>query len=126
MLHYYKIIVLRGERNPWGLFYNKHGKRTDFDPKKLEKEIQRLMGDEDVTKKSGIYEYLLTGEERSCPSEPSTAVMHLLLMKSRDINVRSAARPLSLSRCTQTISRLGLRAVRPLQTTARCFAATAT
>ena len=67
---------------------------------KLEKEIQRLMGDEDVTKKSGIYEYLLTGEERSCPSEPSTAVMHLLPMKSRDINVRSAARPLSLSRCT--------------------------
>ena len=27
-------------------------------------EIQRLMGDEDVTKKSGIYEYLLTGEEK--------------------------------------------------------------
>ena len=101
-------------------------KRTDLDPKKLEKEIQRLMGDEDVTKKSGIYEYLLTGEERSCPSEPSTAVMHLLPMKSRDINARFAARPLSLSRCTQTISRLGLRAVRPLQTTARCFAATAT
>lgn len=64
MLHYYKIIVLRGERNPWGLFYNKHGKRTDLDPKKLEKEIQQLMGDEDVTKKSGIYEYLLTGEEK--------------------------------------------------------------
>ena len=49
---------------PWGLFYNTHGKRTDLDPKKLEAEIQRLMGDEDVTKKSGIYEYLLTGEEK--------------------------------------------------------------
>lgn len=49
---------------PWGLFYNQHGKRTDLDPKKLELEIQRLMGDEDVTKKSGIYEYLLTGEEK--------------------------------------------------------------
>lgn len=49
---------------PWGLFYNDHGKRTDLDPKKLEAEIQRLMGDEDVTKKSGIYEYLLTGEEK--------------------------------------------------------------
>ena len=35
---------------PWGLFYNQHGKRTDLDPKKLETEIQRLMGDEDVTK----------------------------------------------------------------------------
>lgn len=49
---------------PWGLFYNRHGKRIDLDPKALELEIQRLMGDEDVTKKSGIYEYLLTGTER--------------------------------------------------------------
>lgn len=49
---------------PWGLLYNKHGQRTDLDPKELEVEIQRLLGDEDVTKKSGIYEYLLTGDER--------------------------------------------------------------
>lgn len=49
---------------PWGLFYNQHGTRTDLDPRKLEQEIQRLMGDEDVTKKSGIYEYLLTGNEK--------------------------------------------------------------
>lgn len=49
---------------PWGLFYNRHGKRKDLDPEKLEAEIQRLMGDEDVTKKSGIYEYLLTGDEK--------------------------------------------------------------
>lgn len=49
----------------WGLFYNEHSKRTDLDPKKLELEVQRLLGDEDVTKKSGIYEYLLTGSERA-------------------------------------------------------------
>ena len=49
---------------PWGLFFNAHGSRTDLDPKALESEIQRLLGDEDVTKKSGIYEYLLTGDER--------------------------------------------------------------
>lgn len=49
---------------PWGIYYNKHGQRTDFDPEKLEKEIQKLMADEEVTKKSGIYEYLLTGDER--------------------------------------------------------------
>ncbi len=49
---------------PWGLLFNEHGQRTDLDPKKLELEIQRLMGDEDVTRKSGIYEYLLTGDER--------------------------------------------------------------
>jgi hypothetical protein len=49
---------------PWGLYFNEHGKRNDLDPVKLELEIQKLMGDEDVTKKSGIYEYLLTGDER--------------------------------------------------------------
>ena len=49
---------------PWGLLYNGHGSRTDLDPKELEVEVARLMGDEDVTKKSGIYEYLLTGDER--------------------------------------------------------------
>ncbi len=48
----------------WGLFYNTHGTRKDLDPVALEKEVERLMGDEDVTKKSGIYEYLLTGEEK--------------------------------------------------------------
>lgn len=49
---------------PWGLFYNEHGGRADLDPRHLEMEVQRLMGDEDVTKKNGIYEYLLTGDER--------------------------------------------------------------
>ena len=48
----------------WGLMFNEHGNRTDLDPKYLESEIQRLLGDEDVTKKSGVYEYLLTGDER--------------------------------------------------------------
>lgn len=49
---------------PWGLYYNEHKDRQDLDPGKLEKEVQRLMGDEDVSKKSGIYEYLLTGKEK--------------------------------------------------------------
>lgn len=49
---------------PWGLYYNEHGNRTDLVPVQLEIQIRKLMGDEDVTKKSGIYEYLLTGDER--------------------------------------------------------------
>ncbi len=48
----------------WGLLYNLHGARTDLNATELEDKIQKLMGDEDVTKKSGIYEYLLTGDER--------------------------------------------------------------
>lgn len=49
---------------PWGLYYNEHSKRTDLDPKKLEARISELMADDDVTRKSGVYEYLLTGNEK--------------------------------------------------------------
>jgi len=49
---------------PWGLLYLQHGKRK-LDPDRLEKELQRLMADDDVTRKAGVYEYLLTGEERA-------------------------------------------------------------
>jgi len=48
---------------PWGELYNKF-KGKKFNSKKLEKEIAKLMQDEDVTKKSGIYEYVLTRDEK--------------------------------------------------------------
>lgn len=47
----------------WGMLYNDFGQKP-FDAKRLESEVVRLMQDEDVTKKSGIYEYLLTGNEK--------------------------------------------------------------
>ena len=47
----------------WGIFYNKFGS-GNYDPKTLEKRIVELMEDEDVSKHSGIYEYLLDGDER--------------------------------------------------------------
>ena len=48
---------------PWGVLYNEL-KDKEFDSKKLEKEITKLMQDEDVTKKSGIYFYVLTKQEK--------------------------------------------------------------
>ncbi len=47
----------------WGRFYNQF-KDDKFDTDKLEAEVTQLMMDEDVTKKSGIYEYVLTREEK--------------------------------------------------------------
>jgi hypothetical protein len=47
----------------WGIFYNKYS-TNKHDPKQLEARIVDLMEDEDVTKNSGIYEYLLDGDER--------------------------------------------------------------
>ena len=39
-------------------------KGENYDSKKLEESVTRLMQDEDVTKKSGIYEYILTKNEK--------------------------------------------------------------
>ena len=47
----------------FGLLYNEF-KNSAIDSKKLEGEIAHLMQDEDVTKKSGIYEFVLTRKEK--------------------------------------------------------------
>jgi hypothetical protein len=47
----------------WGFLYNEFKDRK-FDSKKLEKEIAKLMEDEDVTNKKGIYSYILTRQEK--------------------------------------------------------------
>lgn len=47
----------------WGYLYNSF-KNHELDPKKLEVELSRLMEDEDVTNKKGIYCYLLDGKEK--------------------------------------------------------------
>lgn len=47
----------------WGELYNTH-KDDKLNAAILEKEITRLMADEDVTKKSGIYRYVLDGKEK--------------------------------------------------------------
>ena len=47
----------------WGLFYNKY-KDQPLDPAKIEEEASKLLLDDDVTKKSGIYPYILTRDER--------------------------------------------------------------
>ncbi|GHT45356.1 hypothetical protein FACS189440_01210 [Bacteroidia bacterium] len=47
----------------WGFLYNQY-KDTMLDAVKLENEIAKLMSDDDVTKKSGIYRYVLTREEK--------------------------------------------------------------
>lgn len=47
----------------WGELYNQF-KDTKLDAGRFEVEIKELMQDEDVTKKSGIYPYVLTRQER--------------------------------------------------------------
>lgn len=48
----------------WGLLYNLY-KDKQFDTAALEAEISALMEDDDISNKKGIYDYVLTGNERS-------------------------------------------------------------
>lgn len=50
---------------PWGPLYDKYGKKfQQGDADRLEKEVARLMADEDITKKPGIYSYVLGEPEK--------------------------------------------------------------
>lgn len=49
---------------PWGVFYNKH-KGDKLNAATLEKRISELIEDDEVENKKGIYEYLLTGNEKT-------------------------------------------------------------
>lgn len=49
---------------PWGEFYHDY-KDKKYNPNELEKTIQELYLDDEVNSKKGIYEYLLSGDEKS-------------------------------------------------------------
>lgn len=48
---------------PWGHFYNKY-RENEYDATAMESKIKSLLIDDEVTSKKGIYEYLLSGEEK--------------------------------------------------------------
>jgi len=56
----YRKEIMKGIR--WGGLYNRF-KNASLNTDKLETRIKELMMDDDVTKKTGIYEYVLTGKE---------------------------------------------------------------
>ena len=60
----------------WGILYNKYSSQFN---QSLEDKVAKLMADEDVQKKSGIFEYLLSGEEK-----------HLSIRAFRDSEKRTA------------------------------------
>ena len=60
----------------WGPLYNRFGKE-DLTRETLETEIKRLLMDDDVTKKSGVYSYVLDGDERHLSIRAFTDAMKL-------------------------------------------------
>lgn len=67
VINWVKVVFTEYRREmkgiDWGSLYNEF-KDKNFDSKKLEEEISVLMMDEDVTKKKGIYHYVLTRKEK--------------------------------------------------------------
>lgn len=67
VINWVKVVFTKYRREmkgiDWGFLYNEF-KDKNFDSKKLEEEISALMMDEDVTKKKGIYQYVLTRKEK--------------------------------------------------------------
>lgn len=60
----------------WGLLYNRF-KGVEYSASDLEEKIKSLMMDDDVQVKSGIYEYLLSGDERKLNLRGFTESMKL-------------------------------------------------
>ena len=56
-----KRPIMKG--GEWGSLYAQY-ENENLNSEEIEKEIQKLVLDDDVTRKSGIYPYILTGEEK--------------------------------------------------------------
>ena len=57
----YRAKLMKGLN--WGILYNEYGNNV-YNPNELEKEINLLLQDDDITKQKGIYEYLLSGKTK--------------------------------------------------------------
>lgn len=58
----------------WGKMYQQYGMAA-YDPIDLDKKVKKLMQDDDVMKLSGIYEYLLSGNEKYLNIRPFSDTM---------------------------------------------------
>jgi hypothetical protein len=69
----------------WGFLYNKY-KDVVYDTKALEKDVERLIMDDDVQNKKGIYPFLLTGNEKHLNIRAfSDATKHKVFEKQKGI-----------------------------------------
>ncbi len=67
VIHWVQVVFPKYRKEmkgiDWGFLYNQF-KDEKLDSEKLEKEITKLMIDDDVTKKKGVHQYVLTREEK--------------------------------------------------------------
>ena len=80
----------------WGGLYGQL-KDESLDPEGLEADVARLMIDDDVTKKAGIYPYLLTGEEKHLNIRAFSDAMKQKAFESQNGICRSCANEFEMS-----------------------------
>ena len=100
----------------WGFLYNEY-KDKQFNTDEIEGEIKKLILDEDVTKKSGIYPYILTKDEKWLSIRAFTDNMKQKVYEKQNGNCVKCNEHLIYQKWKQIILPLGLRVVRPLRIT---------
>ena len=80
----------------WGGLYGQL-KNESLDPEALEADVVRLMIDDDVTKKAGIYPYLLTGEEKHLNIRAFSDAMKQRAFDIQNGICKSCAKPFEMS-----------------------------
>jgi hypothetical protein len=103
----------------WGALYDKF-KGQLIDTAKLEREIQTLMIDDDVTNKKGIYPYVLTRSEKALNIRAFSEAQNAQPTKGRLASALNAANISNLRKWKQTTSPPGDWVVKPQPRTARC------
>ena len=76
-----KRPIMKGVQ--WGDLYNDHKDRRDLDPVKIEAEVAKLVLDDDVTRNSGIYPYILTSDEKHLNIRAFTNAMKLKIYEKQ-------------------------------------------
>jgi hypothetical protein len=80
----------------WGFLYNQFKNKT-LDPAALEKEIARLMQNDDVTNKKGVYTYVLDGNERHLNIRAFTDNMKREAYERQNGNCKNCGKHFSIS-----------------------------
>ena len=83
---------------PWGDLYNDHKDRRDLDPRAIEDAVEKLILDDDVTKKAGIYPYILTGDEKHLNIRAFTKAMKQKVYEKQGGKCGICKKPFAISR----------------------------
>ncbi len=91
-----KRPIMKGVQ--WGNLYNDHKDRRDLDPKNIELEVEKLVLDDDVSKKPGIYPYILTRDEKYLNIRAFTKAMKLKVYEKQKGKCRRCNKAFAISK----------------------------